>query len=128
MSWVKEWQLMLEQREIAVPLNIELYNTLRQYCRNMDIIYQSPLYDEFVEWEERYGGLYRTIDGSPFPNEQHFIYFAVHSPTIQFQKKEKKIIEHLENMAKKHKIRFHDDNIMEKISLAAHYLGLGKAK
>jgi hypothetical protein len=58
------------------------------------------------------------------PNDSHLRYFTNQSALIQEQLRECNIIRDLEKFAKKEKIIFHDDSILEKIALAAHYAGL----
>jgi len=127
MTWLDEWKLMMEQRrEVEPEYDLQLYVAIRNMCNRVGVIYQVAIYNEYNKWEDNYGHLYRTIDGSPadVPTQEHLAHFATHSETIQFQKEEMKRIVELERFAQKNKIRFHDDSIIEKISLAAHYAGL----
>lgn len=127
MTWVDEWKLMLEQQPyVESEMDLRIYVELRNICQRLHIVYQPSIYTEYIKWEDEYGHLYRAIDGSfsPIPTQQHLTYFASHSETIRFQKEEMKRIAQLEAFAQKNKIIFHDDSIIEKIALAAHYIGL----
>ena len=127
MTWLDEWKLMMEQRpEEPYDYDMKIYIEIRNMCQHLKVVYQPCIYKEYIKWEDDYGYLYRTIDGSPVgaPTQEHLTHFAAHSETIRSQKKEMEQIVALERFAQKNKIRFHDDSIMEKISLAAHYAGL----
>jgi hypothetical protein len=127
MTWLDEWKLMMEQRQEQEPeYDMNLYVAIRDMCQRHKVIYQVAIYNEYIKWENNYGHLYRVINGSPVdvPTQEHLTHFAAHSETIRFQKEAMKRIVELEQFAQKNKIRFHDDSIMEKIALAAHYAGL----
>jgi hypothetical protein len=125
MTWLDEWKLMMEQREEVEPeYDFGIYTAVRDLCQHLKVVYQVSIYNEYIKWEDEYGHLYRVIDGSLSPSLQHLLYFASHSETIRLQKEEMKRIVELEQFAQKNKIHFHDDSIIEKIELAAHYARL----
>jgi len=132
MSWIQEWHAMLHNKAVTslhsypADFRTDIYDALRSYCTRIEVVYFPAMYDEYLSWNAHYGHLYRTIDGSfsPVPNDSHLRYFTNQSALIQEQIRERTIIRDLEKFAKKEKIVFHDDSIIEKISLAAHYAGL----
>jgi len=132
MSWIQEWHIILREKARNDPhiypddFRSDIYEALRTHCTKMNIVYFPAMYNEYITWDAHYGHLYRTIGkfANPVPNEAHFRYFLTQSVLIQSQIRERNVIRDLEQFAKKENIVFHDDSIMEKISLAAHYAGL----
>ena len=122
MTWIDEWRTMLQHKSRAslqsYPMNYhaEIYDELRLYCTDNGLVYFPAMYDEYVTWSEN--------------NDTTFSYediceYATHSKLIQDQLNEFDSIRNLERIARTEHIRFYDgDSIMEKVSLAAHYMGL----
>jgi hypothetical protein len=94
----------------------EIYDELRLYCVDNGLVYFPAMYDEYVTWSAN--------------NDTTFSYediceYATRSKLIQEQLAEFDSIRNLERIARTEHIRFYDgDSIMEKVSLAAHYMGL----
>ena len=126
MLWIQEWQVMLQLKSDrsfhSYPANFrpDLYDALRMHCLDIDVIYFPAMYEEYIAWDTRNGHLHRVVD-DPFSCIPHYI---ADSPIIQQQLEERDTIRKLEQFAKKENIYFHSDSIIEKISLAAYYLGL----
>jgi hypothetical protein len=122
MTWVDEWRSMLEHKSRAslqsYPMNYhtEIYADLRLYCRDNGLVYFPALYDEYVTWAANNDTIFSYED---------ICEFATHSKLIQEQLNEFDSIRNLERIAQAEHIRFYDgDSIMEKVSLAAYYMGL----
>jgi hypothetical protein len=132
MTWIQEWHALLQLKaqhslhSYPSDFRPEIYDALRFHCHEMGVIYFPTLYEEYITWDTTYGHLYRVVDGSfsPVPTNAHLKHYTTYSPIIQRQLEECDAIRKLEQFAKKEKMIFHDDSIMEKISLAAHYAGL----
>ena len=122
MTWVNEWRTMLQHKSRAslqsypMNFNANIYDTLRDYCVDNGLVYFPVMYSEYVTWSSN--------------NDTAFSYesigeYATHSKIIQDQLTEFDSIRNLERIARTEHIRFYDgDSIMEKVSLAAHYMGL----
>ena len=132
MSWIQEWQVMLQLKSDhsfhSYPADFRpgIYDALRMYCLDIDVIYFPAMYEEYIAWDTLYGHLYRTVDGSfcRAPNRTHLHHYHTHSSLLQQQIDERNTIRRLEQFVAREKIHFHGDSIIEKISLAAYYLGL----
>ena len=130
MSWIQEWHAMLRTKvsphTYPADFNTDIYDALRHHCEFIDVVYFPPMYDEYIVWNEHYGHLYRdsATQFSSVPSHSQLCYFTNQSVLIQEQLRERTVIRNLEKFAKKEKIVFHDDSIIEKIALAAHYAGL----
>jgi hypothetical protein len=132
MMWVKEWQAMLQDKSNRSPQSYpidfqeDIYYAIRSYCSDIKVVYFPKMYEEYITWNEQYGHLYRVIDESlsAVPTQTKLQYFTKHSKLIQEQLREYKEIRELEQFSKKEKIQYHNDSIIEKIALAAHYAGL----
>ena len=122
MTWVNEWRTMLQHKSRAslqsypMNFNANIYDTLRDYCVDNGLVYFPVMYSEYVTWSSN--------------NDTAFSYesiceYATHSKLIQEQLNEFDSIRNLERIARAEHIRFYDgDGIVEKVSLAAHYMGL----
>ncbi len=122
MTWVNEWRTMLQHKSRAslqsYPMNFseDIYDALRSYCTINGLVYFPTMYDEYMTWSAN--------------NDTTFSYediceYATHSKHIQEQLNEFDSIRNLERIARTEHIRFYDgDSIIEKVSLAAHYMGL----
>jgi hypothetical protein len=118
MSWAREWLALLQNKAHAqlqsypMDFNLEVYDALRMYCIEADIIYFPAMYDEYMAYigDHRYS--------SAIVRE-----YAAHSKLIQQQLQELADIRRLERFAKAEHIRFYkNDSIVEKIALTAHYM------
>ena len=122
MSWIDEWRIMLHHKSRAslqsYPMNYhaDIHDELLLYCADNGLIYFPIMYTEYTTWSAN--------------NDTAFSYediceYATHSKLIQEQLTEFDSIRNLERIARAEHIRFYDgDSIMEKVSLAAHYMGL----
>ena len=122
MTWVDEWRTMLHHKSRAslqaYPMNFStnIYDTLRDYCLDNGLVYFPIMYNEYVTWSSN--------NNTSFSYE-NISEYAAHSKLIQEQLNEFDTIRNLERIARTEQIRFYDgDSIMEKVSLAAHYMGL----
>ena len=122
MTWVDEWRIMLQHKSRdslqSYPMNYhaDIHDELLLYCADNGLIYFPIMYNEYATWSSN--------------NDTTFSYddiceYATHSKLIQEQLVEFDSIRNLERIARTEHIRFYDgDSIMEKVSLAAHYMGL----
>jgi len=118
MSWAREWLALLQNKAHAqlqsypMDFNLEVYDALRMYCIEADIIYFPAMYDEYMA----YIGDHRCSSATVRE-------YAAHSKLIQQQLQELADIRRLERFAKAEHIRFYkNDSIVEKIALTAHYM------
>jgi hypothetical protein len=123
MSWAREWLALLQNKAHAqlqsypMDFRIDVYDALRMYCIETDIIYFPAMYEEFME--------YVGSRSSPMPSSNEVRVYARHSKLIQQQLRELAEIRRLERFAKTERIRFYKgDSLVEKIALTAHYMGL----
>ena len=122
MTWVDEWRIMLQHKSRAClqayPMNFsqEIYDTLHEYCGDNGLVYFAIMYNEYITW---------SSNNNTALSYDDICEYATHSKLIQDQLNEFDSIRNLERIARAEHIRFHDgDSIMEKVSLAAHYMGL----
>jgi hypothetical protein len=122
MTWVDEWRIMLQHKSRAslqsYPMNYhaDIHDELLLYCADNGLIYFPIMYTEYTTWSEN--------NNTTFSYED-ICEFATHSKLIQEQLNEFDSIRNLERIARAEHIRFYDgDGIIEKVSLAAHYMGL----
>jgi hypothetical protein len=122
MTWVDEWRTMLQHKSRAslqaYPMNFrtEVYDELRIYCADNGLVYFPIMYSEYATWSENNNTVFSYEDIREY---------ATHSKLIQEQLNEFDSIRNLERIARTEHIRFYDgDGIIEKVSLAAHYMGL----
>lgn len=122
MTWLDEWRTMLQHKSRAslqaYPMNFstDIYDDLRVYCADNGLVYFPTMYNEYATWS--------TNNNTAFSYED-ICEYATRSKLIQEQLAEFDSIRNLERIARTEHIRFYDgDSIMEKVSLAAHYMGL----
>ncbi len=121
MTWVDEWRTMLQHKSRAslqaypMNFNTDIYDTIREYCVENGIVYFPTMYNEYTIWSAN--------NNTAFSYED-ICKYAAHSKLIQEQLNEFDTIRNLERIARTEHIRFYNgDSIMEKVALAAHYMG-----
>lgn len=122
MTWPDEWRTMLQQKSRAslqaYPMNFstDIYDELLVYCADKSLVYFPTMYNEYATWSAN--------NNAAFSYEA-ICEYATHSKLIQEQLAEFDSIRNLERIARTEHIRFYEgDSIIEKVSLAAHYMGL----
>jgi hypothetical protein len=118
MSWTREWLALLQNKAHAqlqsypMDFDLEVYDELRMYCIETDIIYFPAMYDEYMEY------IGNRCCSSAAVRE-----YAAHSKLVQQQLQELADIRRFERFAKAKRIRFYKgDGLIEKIALTAHYM------
>jgi hypothetical protein len=95
-----------------MDFDLEVYDALRMYCIETDIIYFPAMYDEYMEYI-----------GNRCCSSDTVREYAAHSKLVQQQLQELADIRRFERFAKAERIRFYKgDGLIEKIALTAHYM------
>ena len=122
MTWVDEWRIMLQHKSRAslqsYPMNYhtDIHDELLVYCADNGLVYFPTMYNEYAT---------RSANNDTAFSYEDICEYATHSKLIQEQLTEFDSIRNLERIARAEHIRFYDgDGIIEKVSLAAHYMGL----
>ena len=118
MSRTREWLALLQKKSHAqlqsypMDFDLEVYDALRMYCIETDIIYFPAMYDEYMEYI-----------GNRYCSSDTVQEYAAHSKLIQQQRQELADIRRFERFAKAERICFYKgDGLIEKITLTAHYM------
>jgi len=117
--WVNEWRAMLKTKfataphsRIEDPLSHKLLQCLAE---TLYIVYDPAMYDEYLSKYDNYMHI-RSL-------EDRMIEYAYESPIVLAQVTELKNVYKLEQFSIANRIVYHEDSIIERVALAAHFAG-----
>lgn len=117
--WVIEWRQMLNAKFASMthsPIKDRLsYELLQCLAETLYIVYDPAMYDEYLSMYDKFMHI-RSLD-------ERMIEYAHKSPIILAQVTELKNVYELEQFSVANRIVYHQDSILERVALAAHFAG-----
>lgn len=117
--WVIEWRQMLNAKFASMthsPIEDKLSHELLQcLAETLYIVYDPAMYDEYLSMYHQFMHI-RSL-------EDRMIEYAHKSPIILAQVTELKNVYELEQFSIANRIVYHQDSILERVALAAHFAG-----
>jgi len=117
--WVNAWRTMLATKfataphsRIQDPLS---HSLLKCLAETLYIVYDPAMYDEYLSMYDKFMHI-RSL-------EDRMIEYAYVSPIIIAQITDLKNVYELEQFSIANRIVYHEDSIIERVALAAHFKG-----